>query len=304
MGAATEQGDDMSSDDEARAQHISDAAADAKEKARTSGKAWQARDIDRTTEALQTEGGVADLMGEVVSGAFLGQDASTMVEDPPFDAASPSILDQPILVVYQEAKFVEVSDEYHYALPDGTNVALGKQTNQGAAHKLLRMTSSLGSKLKSVVEVTQDGAAVFTMERKGSVGKNTMVISDAGGSEIGQVKQTKRGSKRASFELIARGTTLATMQTGHSGRTQGYDIVAPDGEVLAYVRRLAVGALQSIGKAQFSQPDNYVVRFSRRLDDPIRTLVVATPMSVDSAVDQDRDGMDLGDVKRMFRRFR
>ena len=291
-------------DDGARERRLEDAAADAKDEARRSGRAWQARDIDRTTEALQSEGGVQDLVGEVVSDAFLGQRAGAMVEDPPFEASSSSILDQPIVVVYQEAKFVEVSDEYHYALADGTDVALGTQTNQGLGRKLLRVASKLDSKMKSVVEVVQDGQPVFTMERKGSVGKNTMVITDAGGDVVGEVKQTKRGRKRGTFELIAGGETLATMQAGHVRTSPGYDIVAPDGDVVAYVRRFHEGVLKSVGKAGFSKADSYVLRFARQLEDPLRTLIVATPMSVDSAVNQDRDGMDQTDVKRMLRPFR
>jgi hypothetical protein len=282
---------------------VADIAAQAKEDARGSGRAWAARDIDRAADALQSEGGKRDFVGGLVADAFLGQNAAAMVEAAPFEAASSSILDQPILVVFQSAKAVELADEYHYALPDGTELALGKQTNQGMGRKLLRLASNLDSKLKTVIEVAQNGKPVFTMERKGSIGKNTMVITDARGSEVGTVAQTSRGQRRASFALVSAGSTLATMKTGHVEAGQGYDIVGPDGEVLAYVRRVHEGVLARIGKSAFSEPDNYVLRMARKLDDPLRTLVVATPMAVDSAVNQDRAGIGLGDVGRALRRF-
>lgn len=272
------------------------------EEGRRSGKAWQEREMRMAGEAAKT-GDTSELGGTVLSEAFLGQDAAQILGDPPFEAASTSVLDQPLLVVAQEAKVVETSDRYDYARPDGTVLAVGEQTNQGTARKMLRMVSNLDSMMKSVVEVTQDGERVFAMERKGSVGKNTMVVTDADGNEVGEVKQTKKGRKRASFELRAGGRVLATMQTGRIRAGQGYDIVDPDGELVAYVRRLHEGALESAAKSMLSKADNYVLRVARPLTDPLRTLVVATPMSVDSAISQDEGGVEVGDVKRLWRKL-
>ena len=285
------------------------AAADERiEKARRSGKAWQEREMQLGADAAEglaagdTEAAKA-LGGKMISDAFTGQDAGDILGDPAFAVSSQSILDQSVLVVAQDAQFISLNDKYECGLPDGTTLGMGEQTNQGVARKALRFVSNLDSKMKSVIEVTQDGERVFEMERKGSIGKNTMVIRDAGGSEVGEVKQTKRGSVRASFELRAGDKTLATMQTGRLRAGQGYDITTPDGELVAWVRRLHVGVLGNIGARYKSSPDHYVLRLARRLEDPLRTLIVATPMSVDSAINQRDDGLDLKDVRRAIRRF-
>ena len=93
------------------------------------------------------------------------------------------------------------------------------------------------------------------------------------------------------------------MQTGRVHAGSGYDIVGPDGELIAWVRRLHTGVLDAVGSAFKSSPDNYALRLATRLEDPLRTLVIATPMSVDSAINQDDSGMGLGDVSRTLRRL-
>ena len=164
-------------------------------------------------------------------------------------------------------------------------------------------TGKKGVEMKTVIDVSQNGETVFEMERKGSIGKNTMVIRDSAGNEVGEVKQTKRGPNRASFELIAGGQTVASRQTGRLRAGGGFDITDLAGEVVAWVRRLHVGVIGNIGSRYKSSPDNYALRLARPLDDPLRTLVVATPMSVDSAINQRDDGLDLKDVRRVIRRF-
>jgi hypothetical protein len=153
------------------------------------------------------------------------------------------------------------------------------------------------------VEVTLDGSKVFALVRKGTIGKNTMVITDAAGGEVGEVKQTKKGSRRASFALRAGGKDLATMETGRLGEGQGFDIVDVNGELVAIVRRVFQGVVKGIQTGMLSSPDKYALRLARRLDDPLRTLVIATPMSVDSAINQRDDGVGLDDVKRMWRKL-
>lgn len=290
-------------DEKSRREDVEQATEEEIEKEKRSGQAWQEREMRMAQDVATGEESMSDVGGKLVSDAFTGQKADEILGDPPFEAASSSILDQPLLVVYQDPQFVELSDKYHYARPDGTELALGEQTNQGVARKALRAVSSLDSLMKTVVEVTQDGQKVFAMERKGSVGKNTMVITDAEGREVGEVRQTKRGPRRASFALIAGGQELATMQTGRLNAGQGYDIVGPDGELIAYVRRLFEGVLKNIARGMKSSADNYALRVARPLTDPLRTLVVATPMSVDSAINQRDDGFKLRDLRRAVRRF-
>ncbi len=287
-----------------RQEAIRKAADDHIEDQKRSGEAWQERETRMAADAVA--GGKEDMRdfgGKMVGEAFQGQDAAEILAEPAFDPASTSVLDQPVLLVYQEAQFVSLNDKYHYALPDGTELAIGEQTNQGLARKAMRLVTKLDSAMKTVIEVTQDGDKVFEMERKGSVGKNTMVIRDADGGEVGEVKQTKRGTKRASFELRAGGSTLASMQTGRLHAGAGYDIVGPDGELIAWVRRLHTGVLDAVGSAFKSSPDNYALRLAKRFDDPLRTLVIAAPMSVDSAINQHDSGMGLGDVSRTLRRL-
>lgn len=274
--------------------------ADGGDEIRIETEAWQAKEKDQVERVLRGDSSKGEVMGELVAEAFTGQDADRILGEAAFTAPSPSILDQPLLVVFQPPKLIATSDTYTYSLPDGTQLAVGEQTNQGLGRKLLRMASNLDSRLKTLVEVTQDGSKVFSMERKGALGKNTMVIRDSEDRDVGEVKQTRR-DRRARFALVADGDTLATADVGRLRPGQGFDIVDADGEVVAFVRRLHEGAFKSVTRWAMDSPDNYVLRMAKPLEDPLRTLVVATPMSVDSAVNQDDEGLDVGKVLRRFR---
>lgn len=284
------------------------AKADAKiEKAKASGKAWQEQDMRRAADAATSDdvgGAMKDVMATAMTEALTGQDAERILGSPAFEAATDSILDQPLLVISQDAKFVSLSDEYQYGLPDGTELGMGVQTNQNLARKALRFVSNLDDKLKTVVEVTQNGQRVFEMERTGAFGRNTMVIRDADGAEVGEIKQTSFSDHKGRFDIrSASGEVLSSFEARRIRTSGGFDITTPGGELLAWVRRLHVGAFANIGQRYKSRPDNYVLRMAQRLDDPLRTLVVATPMAVDSAVNQRDDGLDLKDIKRTIRRF-
>jgi hypothetical protein len=287
----------MIADDGTSADEASD---DGGDEIRIETEAWQAKEKDQVESVLRGDASAGEVMGELVAEAFTGQDADRILGEAAFSAPSPSLLDQPLLVVFQPPKLIATSDTYTYALPDGTELAVGEQTNQGLGRKLLRMTSNLDSRLKTIVEVTHDGAKVFSMERKGALGKNTMVIRDSQDGVVGEVKQTKR-DRRARFALVANGETLATADVGRLRPGSGFDIVDAEGAVIAFVRRLHEGAFKSMGRWAMDSPDNYVLRVAKPLEDPLRTLVVATPMSVDSAVNQDDEGLDIGKVIRRLR---
>jgi hypothetical protein len=47
-----------------------------------------------------------------------------------------------------------------------------------------------------------------------------------------------------------------------------------------------------LAKAVFTTADNYVVEIARPLEDPLRSLVVAAALSVDTALKQDARGFN------------
>jgi uncharacterized protein YxjI len=48
---------------------------------------------------------------------------------------------------------------------------------------------------------------------------------------------------------------------------------------------------EGLAKTMFSTADNYVVQIHRPLEEPLRSLVVASALSVDTALKQDKRGL-------------
>jgi uncharacterized protein YxjI len=48
---------------------------------------------------------------------------------------------------------------------------------------------------------------------------------------------------------------------------------------------------EGLAKTMFITADNYVVQIHRPLDEPLRSLVVASPLTVDTALKQDSRGL-------------
>ena len=55
--------------------------------------------------------------------------------------------------------------------------------------------------------------------------------------------------------------------------------------------RLGVTGLSRSGKTVFTTADNFVVQIHRPLEEPLRTLVVASSLAVDTALKQDSRGL-------------
>ncbi len=49
---------------------------------------------------------------------------------------------------------------------------------------------------------------------------------------------------------------------------------------------------EGLAKAMFTTADNYVVTIHRPLDDPLRSMVVAAALSIDTALKQDNRGFN------------
>ena len=50
---------------------------------------------------------------------------------------------------------------------------------------------------------------------------------------------------------------------------------------------------EGLAKTVLTTADNYVLEITRALDDPLRSLVVAAALGVDTALKQDARGLDL-----------
>lgn len=205
---------------------------------------------------------------------------------PTADAPSATLLDQPVLVVNQKAKLVELTNEYAVHDQHGTQIGAVRQVGQSTARKVARALLDVDQFLTHRLEVTDmTGRTLLRLTRPAKVFRSTVVVEDAGGREIGRiVQQNVIGKIR--FDLQVGGTSIGALNA-ENWRAWDFHVADASGVEVARIRKTWEG----LAKTMFTTADNYVVRVHRPLADPLRSLVVATALSVDTALKQDSRGL-------------
>jgi uncharacterized protein YxjI len=195
------------------------------------------------------------------------------------------ILTEPILVVNQKAKLIELNNQYSVFDQHGTRIAAVNQVGQSTAKKVLRLVSSLDQFLTHRLQITdQHGALVLQLTRPAKVMKSTVIVSDASDREIGRIVQQNVIGK-INFGLESDGRQLGAIKA-ENWRAWNFRIEDADGNEIARVTKTWEG----LAKTMFTTADNYVLQIARRAPEPLNSLVVASALSIDTALKQDSRG--------------
>jgi uncharacterized protein YxjI len=195
------------------------------------------------------------------------------------------ILTEPILVVNQKAKLIELNNQYTVFDQAGTKIAAVNQVGQTTAKKVMRLVSSLDQFMTHRLEITDaDGAVVLRITRPAKFMKSTVVVSDAADREIGRIVQQNVIGK-INFALEADGAQLGAIKA-ENWRAWNFRIEDASGVEIARVTKTWEG----LAKTMFTTADNYVLQIQRRAPEPLNSLVVASALSIDTALKQDSRG--------------
>jgi uncharacterized protein YxjI len=193
-----------------------------------------------------------------------------------------NLFGEPILVVNQKAKLIELNNQYGVFDQQGRQVAAVNQVGQNAAKKVLRLVSNLDQFMTHKLEVTDtNGAVLLRITRPAKVMKSTVVVSDAADNEIGRIVQDNVFGK-IHFSLQAGGHTYGAIKA-ENWRAWNFRIEDHTGAEVARITK----TFEGVAKAVFTTADNYVVQIHQQLPQPLNNLVVAAAVSVDTALKQD-----------------
>ena len=197
-------------------------------------------------------------------------------------AGSGTIFTEPVLVVNQKAKIIEITNQYSVFNKDGVQIASVTQVGQSKLKKALRLISSVDQFLTHTLEVRgSDGALALTITRPAKILKSTVIVADANGIEIGKIVQQNAIGK-IRFGLEAGGQELGTLKA-ENWRAWNFAIADVNGTEVARITK----TFEGIAKAVFTTADNYVVQIHGAIAQPLLSLVVAAALSVDTALKQD-----------------
>ena len=237
--------------------------------------------LDRIDSALTVGNEGKNVAGQVSGTGYGGAGIQGVV-----GGGGGSIFNEPVLVVNQKAKLIELNNQYTVFDQGGQQVAAVEQVGQSAFRKFIRLIGSIDQFFTTKLEVRDAGGGVLLgLTRPGKIFKSKVIVTDASGNELGRILQQNMIGK-INFSLESGGQHLGSIK-GENWRAWNFRIEDASGAEIARVTK----TFEGIAKTMFTTADNYVVQIHQRPAEPLNSLVVASALSIDTALKQDARGL-------------
>ncbi|MFH9674124.1 phospholipid scramblase-related protein [Streptomyces sp. NPDC017405] len=196
-----------------------------------------------------------------------------------------TLFTEPVLVVNQKAKLIELTNEYKVMDQNGREIGSVTQVGQGVLRKILRFVSSLDQFLTHKLEIRDAyGQPQLLLTRPAKIFKSRVVVTRPDGSPVGEIVQ-KNMIGKINFAMMVNGQQVGAIKA-ENWRAWNFAIVDHADNEVARITKTWEG----LAKTLFTTADNYVLQIHYQLPEPLVTLVVATALTVDTALKQDARG--------------
>jgi uncharacterized protein YxjI len=200
-------------------------------------------------------------------------------------AGGGTLFTEPVIVVNQKVKLIEVNNEYAVYDQHGNQIAAVRQVGQSTAKKVLRVLTSYDQFLTHKLQVVDmTGTPLLALTRPAKIVKSRIIVADGSGNEVGQIVQENVIGK-IRFGLHAEGRKVGSLNA-ENWRAWNFNITDESGSEVARITKTWEG----LAKTMFTTADNYVVQIHRPLDEPLRSLVLGSALGIDTALKQDDRG--------------
>ncbi|MGW7384239.1 phospholipid scramblase-related protein [Streptomyces sp. NPDC054794] len=197
-----------------------------------------------------------------------------------------TLFTEPVLVVNQKAKLIELTNEYKVMDQNGRDIGSVVQVGQGVLKKILRFVSSLDQFMTHKLEIRDAyGQPQLLLIRPRKFIKSRVLVQRPDGSPIGEIVQQNMIGK-INFAMNANGQKVGAIKA-ENWRAWNFAIVDHADNEVARITKTWEG----LAKTLFTTADNYVLQIHYQLPEPLLSLVVATALTVDTALKQDSRGL-------------
>jgi uncharacterized protein YxjI len=192
-----------------------------------------------------------------------------------------TLFTEPVLVVAQKAKYIELSNEYAIHDQHGAQIGAVREVGQSKAKKVMRLVSNVDQFMTHKLQVVDaQGNVVLQLTRPAKVMKSKIIVQDGQGTEIGTIVQENMIGK-IRFGLEAGGQKIGAINA-ENWRAWNFNIQDAAGAEVARITK----TWQGFARAAFTTADNYVVQMHAPLEGAMLAMVVAAGVSVDTALSQ------------------
>lgn len=187
-----------------------------------------------------------------------------------------TLFTEAVLIVSRRAEVVETTEEFSVFDRDGTRVGGVADVSQGFLHKAARLLPKYDQYVTHKFEVRDaNHSTVLKVARPAKDLRTRFVVTRADETPIGEIVPTRTPGETR-FTFVVDGRTVGRVAA--SGQ-QAWDVTIKnhaDTEV-ARVSRSPSGPSPIAG-------DTYLVEIPRQLPEPLASMVVATTLTIDTAL--------------------
>ena len=198
-----------------------------------------------------------------------------------FGSAPPAgaLLGQPVLVVKQKLKLIELRNEYAVLDQGGRQIGAVVQATQSPLAFLARVFTSWDVVLPITLHILGPGTVPELVVHKPWFTWRCQVMRPDG-QPLGEItKQIRMGKAR--FTLLDSGGAQLGEVRAHNWRAKDFSVLDGAGQAIARVTKKWAGL-----RELFTDADTYVVEVSPTAVDPLRSLAVATCLVIDVVMKQ------------------
>ncbi|MEV6615884.1 phospholipid scramblase-related protein [Streptomyces sp. NPDC051051] len=197
-----------------------------------------------------------------------------------------TLFSEPVLVVNQKAKLIELTNEYKVMDQQGNQLGSVVQVGQSALRKVLRFVASIDQFMTHRLEIRDaHGRPVLLLTRPRKFLKSRVIVTRPDGQPVGEIVQQNIFGK-INFAIDAGGGQVGAIKA-ENWRAWNFAIVDHADNEVARITKTWEG----LAKTLFTTADNYVLQIHYQLPEPLLSLVVATALTVDTALKQDSRGL-------------
>jgi uncharacterized protein YxjI len=196
----------------------------------------------------------------------------------------PSLYEQPVLLVSQKTKLIELTNEYAVFDGQGQQIGAVVEVGQSTVKKAVRFLSNLDQFLTHRLEVRDATGPVLVLTRPAKIMKSRVLVTRPDGAPIGEIVQANVFGK-IRFDLVAGGQVVGAIQA-ENWRAWNFAILDAAGTEVARITKKWEGLARTL----FTTADRYVVLVHYRLPEPLASMVIASALTVDTALKQDERG--------------
>ncbi|KOV80078.1 phospholipid scramblase-related protein [Nocardia sp. NRRL S-836] len=194
-----------------------------------------------------------------------------------------TLFTEPVLVVNQKAKLVEMSNSYVVYDQHARHIGTVEQVGQSGAAKALRAFTKLDSMLDVRLEIRDvHGRPLLRLTRPATMWKSKVLVERGDGMPIGEIVQENVFGK-VRFAFVSNGMKVGGIYA-ENWRAWNFSICDHTDTEVARITK----TWQGMTKALFSTADNYVVQFHRQVPDPLLSMIVASGVTVDTVLSQNQ----------------